>query len=120
MFRDTATDRLNALRKRLHVNCSTVSLLLKNGIIASREVPDPRTRQPLSSIASEELDRFLDLHLPLGLMAYELGTQARHVAARLDKAEVWPIPLPDQCSKIYLRIEARSGDRELIHDNAEK
>lgn len=57
-------------------------------------------------IAAEELDRFLDLHLPLGLMAYQLGTQAKHVAARLDRAEVWPILLPEHCSKIYLREEA--------------
>ena len=76
------------------------------GMIASKEVADPRTRQPLSLVAAEELDRFLDRHLPLGLMAHELGTQARHVAARLDRAEVWPIPLPERCSKIYLRHEA--------------
>ena len=75
-------------------------------MIASKEVPDPRSRQPLSLVAAEELDRFLDRHLPLGLMAHELGTQARHVAARLDRAEVWPIPLPERCSKIYLRHEA--------------
>ena len=96
----------NDLRKQLHVNGSTVSLLLKSGMIASKEVPDPRSRQPLSLVAAEELDRFLDRHLPLGLMAHELGTQARHVAARLDRAEVWPIPLPERCSKIYLRHEA--------------
>ena len=80
--------------------------LQKSGMIASKEVPDPRSRQPLSLVAAEELDRFLDRHLPLGLMAHELGTQARHVAARLDRAEVWPIPLPERCSKIYLRHEA--------------
>lgn len=94
------------LRKQLHVNCSTVSLLLKSGMIASQQCPDPRTRQPLSLIAAEELDRFLDLHLPLGLMAWQLGAQAKHVAARLDRAEVWPILLPKRCSKIYLRKEA--------------
>ena len=30
----------------------------------------------------------------------------QHVSARLDKAEVRPIPLPDSCSLIYLRAEA--------------
>lgn len=94
------------LRKQLHINCSTVSLLLKSGMIASQQFSDPRTRQPLSLIATEELDRFLDRHLPLGLMAWQLGTQAKHVAARLDRAEVWPILLPERCSKIYLREEA--------------
>lgn len=94
------------LRKQLHVNCSTVSLLLKSCMIASQQFPDPRTRQSLSLIATEELDRFLDRHLPLGLMAWQLGTQAKHVAARLDRAEVWPILLPERCSKIYLREEA--------------
>ncbi|WP_220269855.1 hypothetical protein, partial [Paracoccus lutimaris] len=94
------------LRKQLHINCSTVSLLLKSGMIASQQFPDPRTRQSLSLIATEELGRFLDRHLPLGLMAWQLGTQAKHVAARLDRAEVWPILLPERCSKIYLREEA--------------
>ncbi|MFD1880661.1 TniQ family protein [Paracoccus pacificus] len=94
------------LRRQLHINCSTVSLLLKSSMIASRQFPHPRTRQPLSLIAAEDLDRFLDLHLPLGLMAWQLGTQAKHVAARLDRAEVWPILLPERCSKIYLRGKA--------------
>ncbi|WP_147278913.1 hypothetical protein [Paracoccus versutus] len=94
------------LGKRLHVNCSTVSLLLGRGMIGSTEMRDPRTRQSLSLIAPAELERFLDRYLPLGLMAYELGTQARHVAARLDKAEVRPIHLPEHCSRIYLREEA--------------
>lgn len=94
------------LRKKLHINCSTVSLLLQRGMIASRQFRDPRTRQRLSLVATEELDRFLDKHFPLGLMAWQLGTQAKHVAARLDRAEVWPILLPEHCSKIYLREEA--------------
>lgn len=89
------------LGRQLHVNSSTVSPLLRNGMIASKEVPDPRTRQPLSLVAVAELDQFLNRHLPLGFMAYQLGTQAKHVAARLDRAEVWPILLPEHCSKIY-------------------
>lgn len=96
----------NDLRKRLHINCSTVSLLLGKGVIASTEARHPRTRQPMSLVASEEVERFLDRYLPLGLMAYELGTQAKHVAVRLDDAEVWPIQLPERCSKIYLRRKA--------------
>lgn len=93
------------LRKRLHVNSSTVGALLRRGLITGKDVRDPRSRRPLSLIAPEELDRFLARYVPLGLIAHELGTQARHVAARLDKAEVWPIPLLEQCSKIYLRDE---------------
>lgn len=98
--------RHDDLRKRLHVNSSTVSLLLGTGMIASRKVRGPRTRYPQSRVSPQELDRFLARYLPLGLMAHALGTQARHVAARLDKAEVWPIHLPAHCSKIYLREEA--------------
>ncbi|WP_084637842.1 TniQ family protein [Paracoccus sp. J55] len=94
------------LRKRLHINCSTVALFMGKGVIASTEARHPRTRQPMSLVAPEEVERFLDRYLPLGLMAYELGTQAKHVAVRLDDAEVWPIPLPERCSKIYLRREA--------------
>ena len=91
------------LKARLHVNSSTVSLLLKEEMIASREVRHPRSRQPLSLVEPADLARFLAKHLPLGLIAHQLGTQAKHVAARLDKAKVRPIPLPDHCSKIYLR-----------------
>lgn len=50
------------------------------------------TRQRMSLIAPEAVDRFLATYSPLGLMAHALGTQAKHVSARLDKAEVWPIP----------------------------
>ena len=90
----------------MHINCSTVFLLLGKGMIASTEVRHPQTRQYMSLVAPEEVERFLDRYLPLGLMAYELGTQAKHVAFRLDDAKVWPIQLPDHCSKIYLRREA--------------
>lgn len=88
---------------RSHVNSSTVSLLLREGMIMNREVRHPRSRQPLSLVEPADLARFLAKHLPLGLIAHQLGTQAKHVAARLDKATVRPIPLPDHCSKIYLR-----------------
>ncbi|RJL16531.1 hypothetical protein [Paracoccus siganidrum] len=98
--------RHDDLRKRLHVNSSTISLLLRTGIIASKRVRGPRTRYPQSRVSPQELDRFLARYLPLGLMAHALGTQAKHVAARLDKAEVWPIRLPEHCSKIYLHEEA--------------
>lgn len=94
------------LTKRLHINCSTVSLLLSRRMIESTRAPNPRTRKRMSLIAPEAVDRFLDTYLPLGLMAHDLGTQAKHVSARLDKAGVWPIPLPDRCSVIYLRAEA--------------
>jgi len=94
------------LRKRLHVNCSTVSLLVGKGMIDSTRARDPRTRQSMSLIAPEAVDRFLSIYLPLGLMAQALGTQAKYVSARLDKAEVRPIPLPNRCSLIYLRQEA--------------
>ena len=98
--------RRSELRTELHINSSTVGLLLGNGMIASTEVRDPRTRRPLSLVTRKELDRFLAKYLPLGLMAHALGTQAKYVAAKLGKAEVWPICLPAHCSKIYLREEA--------------
>ncbi|WP_146161921.1 hypothetical protein [Pseudogemmobacter blasticus] len=94
------------LNKRLHINCSTVSLLLSRRMIDSTRATNPRTRQSLSLIAPEAVDRFIATYLPLGLMAHDLGTQAKHVSARLDKAEVRPIPLPDRCSMIYIRAEA--------------
>lgn len=94
------------LRKRLHVNCSIVSLLLGKGMIDSTRVRDPRTRQSVSLIAPEAVDHFLSIYLPLGLMAQVLGTQAKHVSTRLDRAEIRPIPMPDRCSLIYLRSEA--------------
>ena len=93
------------LRKQLHINSSTVSLLLKRGLIGSREVRDPSSRQSLSLVEPRELDRFLEKYTTLGLIAHQLGTQARHVAARLDKDTVRPLRLPVPCSKNYLRKE---------------
>ena len=66
---------------------------------------DPRSRQSLSLVEPRELDRFLERYATLGLIAHQLGTQARHAAARLDKARIQPLRLPEACSKIYLRNE---------------
>ena len=87
------------LRKQLHINSSTVSLLLKRGLIGSREVRDPCSRQSLSLVEPRELDRFLEKYTPLGLIAHQLGTQARHAAARLEQARSRPLRLPEACSK---------------------
>ena len=64
------------LNKRLHVNCSTVSLLLSRRMIDSTRATNPRTRQRMSLIAPEAVDRFLATYLPLGLIAHDLGAQA--------------------------------------------
>ncbi len=96
------------VRKKLHVNGTTICLLFGNGMIASTEGHHPRTRRQLSLVEPEELDRFLARYIPLGLIAFRLGVQARHVDAQLNKAGVRPIPLPSRCSKIYLREEVLS------------
>lgn len=100
-------------RNDQHAVVSTLKSLMQSpqwpvglGVIASTEARHPRTRQSMSLVAPEEVERFFDRYLPLGLMAYALGTQAKHVAVRLDDAEVWPLQLPERCSKIYLRREA--------------
>lgn len=95
------------LRVHLHVNGATIRLLLESRLIESTRMRAPRSRRWMSSVPPEELERCLSRYLPLGVMAYKLGTQARHVAARLDKANVRPVPMPAHCSKIYLREEAR-------------
>lgn len=74
-------------------------------LIGSREVRDPCSRQSLSLVEPRELDRFLEKYTPLGLIAHQLGTQARHAAAWLEQARSRPLRLPEACSKIYLRKE---------------
>ncbi|PTE14503.1 TniQ family protein [Pseudogemmobacter blasticus] len=93
------------VRKALHINCQTISVIFRKKMIESTRVRSPRSRKWMSIVAPEQLDWFLSRYLPLGLMAYDIGTQARHVSSRLERAGIQPIPLPPQCSKIYLREE---------------
>ncbi|MFD1880677.1 hypothetical protein [Paracoccus pacificus] len=107
------------LRRQLHINCSTVSLLLKSGMIVRQQFPDPRTRQPLSLIAAEELDRFLNLHLPLGLMAWQLGMQAKHVAAPAGQGRGLANPSARALQHDLFARRSRPGHRDLIHEIAQ-
>lgn len=75
-------------------------------MIESNQLRAPRLCRWMSRVAPEDLERFLSRYPPFGLMAYEFGTQASNVAARLDNVNVWSIPIQVHCSKIYLREEA--------------
>ncbi len=96
------------------------------GMIASKEVADPRTRQPLSLVAAEELDRFLDRHLPLGLTLRSLCTQhgiglkitaqvlkARHGIRAGASDEVDPFLIADLAPKLKDLINAQDAARHL-------
>ena len=87
----------------LRVNDPTVTFLVRKSLLPARMVRHPRSRRPMVLISSKALSAFLNEYATLGMMAYAANTQAKHVATRLEKAGIEPLPLGDRFSKIYRR-----------------
>ena len=94
------------VKRLLRVNDPTVTLLVRKSILRARMVRHHRSRRPMALIGSDAMSEFLESHATLGMMAHAAGTQAKHVATKLDKAGVVPIPLGGRFSKIYKRTPA--------------
>jgi len=90
-------------KRMLRVNDPTVTLLVRKSLLPARTVRHPRSRRPMGVISSQALSAFLKEHATLGMMAYAAKTQAKHVATRLEKAGIEPLPLGERFSKIYRR-----------------
>lgn len=91
------------LKKLLRVNDPTITYLVKRRFLQSKIVPHPRSKRPMALISEESYNGFLEQYVTLGILANQIGTQAKHIASRLDKLEVNPIKLPKRYSKIYDR-----------------
>ncbi|WP_299970228.1 TniQ family protein [uncultured Roseobacter sp.] len=91
------------VKRLLRVNDPTVTLPVKRALLRSSMVRHPRSRRPMALISSEALSEFLGVHATLGMMAHAARTQAKHVATKLEKSGIEPLPLGDRFSKIYLR-----------------
>ncbi|MHA6265704.1 TniQ family protein [Aliiroseovarius sp. CAU 1755] len=90
-------------KRMLRINDPTVTLLVRKSLLPVRMVRHPRSRRPMGLISSTALSAFLNEYATLGMMAYAANTQAKHVATRLEKAGIEPLPLGDRFSKIYRR-----------------
>ena len=91
------------VKRLLRVNDPTVTLLVRRALLRSSMVRHPRSRRPMALISSDALSQFLGVHATLGMMAHAARTQAKHVATKLEKSGIEPLPLGDRFSKIYLR-----------------
>jgi len=94
------------VKRLLRVNDPTVTLLVRKPMLRARIVRHHRSRRPMALIVSDAMSEFLGSHATLGMMAHAARTQAKHVAAKLDKAGLEPLPLGDRFSKIYERTPA--------------
>ncbi|MEM5518967.1 TniQ family protein [Henriciella sp. AS95] len=90
-------------KRLLRVNDPTVTLLVRNSLLRAQSVRHHRSRRPMTLISSSAMSEFLQHHATLGMMAHAAGTQAVHVATKLEKAGVEPLPLGARFSKIYER-----------------
>ncbi|MCG7495163.1 hypothetical protein [Thalassobius sp. Cn5-15] len=72
-------------------------------MLQAKTVRHHRSRRPMVLITKDDLLEFLQQHVTLGMMAYAARTQAVHVATKLEKAGIYPLPLGAKFSKIYER-----------------
>ena len=93
------------LKRILRVNDSTVSHLTREKYIVGKMFVSPRTGLKRTIFSQSDVDRFLGEYVTLGILAHGIGTQAKHVSARLDKLGIHPLQFPQQYSKIYRRAE---------------
>jgi len=96
------------LKRMLRVNDPTITYLVKKRYIRTHETRHPRSRRPMSIIPKEEHAAFLERYVTLGILANNIGTQAKHVSSKLEKLKIDPIQLPSRYSKVYER-EKLSG-----------
>ena len=90
-------------RRFLGINTSTLSWLIQQKLLEVERVSHHRTRESMAIIRHDMLCAFLARYETLGRLARVEQTQAKHVAARLARFGVHPLPLPEHFSRIYLR-----------------
>lgn len=107
------------IQKFLRINTTTICLLVDRGLLTCKRIRHHRSRKPMSLIRTSDLMSFLGEHATLGMMANHYGTQAIHVARKLETKDVFPMALGStMCSKIYLRQKVESsGLAELYLNN---
>lgn len=91
------------LKRILRVNDPTITYLVKKRYIRACETRHPRSRRPMSIVPAEAYDAFLECYVTLGILANQIGTQAKHVSSRLEQLKIDPIQLAPRFSKIYER-----------------
>ncbi len=95
------------LKRLLRVNDPTVTLLINRGLIRSEKTKHPRSRRPMTIVPKDAYCEFLDRFVTLGILAHQIGTQAKHVSSKLEKLKIDPIQLAPRFSKIYERRRLR-------------
>ncbi len=91
------------LKRLLRVNDPTITHLIQEKYIRAQKTRHPRSRRPMSIIPHEAYDAFLKRYVTLGILAHQIGTQAKHVSSRLEKLKIDPIQMAPRFSKIYER-----------------
>ncbi len=96
------------LRSALCVNAPTVKMLIETENLKSAMSHHHRSRRPMRVVKKSEVVKFLSKYVSLGELAKKEGLQANWVAAKLARDNIYPIYLPSEYSKLYLRdaIEA--------------
>ncbi|WFE75236.1 TniQ family protein [Roseinatronobacter sp. S2] len=98
----------NEVRSALCVNAPTVKMLIDSNKLKSTVSRHTRSRRPRRVVKRSEVDKFLVEYVSLGELAKKEGIQANWVAAKLARDNIFPIDLPSEYSKLYIRstIEA--------------
>lgn len=95
----------NDLRHLLGANSSTISLLMRTGLIGYEMGQNPRTNRPMRVVTQEALDAFLAEFVTLSQIAQRKGALPKHAADMLARRDVHPIDMPLRCSKVYRRAD---------------
>ncbi len=91
------------LKRLLRVNDTTIKFLVNRGLLNSKTINRSHTRRPIGIVSGQSLQKFLQDHITLGLLASDAGVQAQGVYSQLACLRVRPLPLPSGVSIIYPR-----------------
>lgn len=91
------------LKRLLRVNDTTIKFLVNRGFLNSKTINRSHTRRPIGIVSGQSLQKFLQDHVTLGLLASDAGAQAQGVYSQLSCLKVRPLPLPSGVSIIYSR-----------------
>lgn len=97
----------------LRVTYRTVTWLTDRGLLETKLVLNPRTRQRVNAVQKTSLKAFSQTHVTLGQLAHRYQRHAGPFGRHLETKGVWPMAAPEGVSWIYERARTQSRLKRL-------
>ncbi|MEO9898206.1 MAG: hypothetical protein ABJD13_10975 [Paracoccaceae bacterium] len=89
--------------KMLRVTYPTINYFIEKGLLASKRVRNPKSRQFLQAVCSDSIDRFQRKYETLGQLAYRYKRASGPLGCHLEAKGVCPCETPQGFSWYYER-----------------